>query len=91
MSNAFAGVGKPIKPLVCLVSTLNFAKRYAEAIVISKPINGIMLNFIPYQAIEEEESEKAVIPTPEIDSFNNWNITIPGTTPLVITSAKESN
>ena len=29
-NRAFAGVGRPIKDVVCLVSRLNFAKRRAE-------------------------------------------------------------
>ncbi len=41
INNVFAGVGNPIKLEVCLVSTLNFAKRYAEATVTNNPINGI--------------------------------------------------
>ena len=36
---ANAGVGKPIKEVVCLVSILNFAKRIAEKIGIKKAIN----------------------------------------------------
>jgi len=34
-NNAFAGVAKPRKPVLCLVSMLNFAKRQAEAMTIT--------------------------------------------------------
>lgn len=81
MNKVLAGVGKPIKEPVCRSSTLNFAKRYADANVIPKP---------RYAIIEPCAWKSAPQGSP-LPCKSNLYITIPGTTPLVTISARESS
>lgn len=90
ISKVFAGVGNPIKLDVCRVSTLNLANLYADATVINNPINGRYPTIELFQPRSEVTLAISIV-WPVNDSLNNWSITIPGTTPLVTTSARLSN
>lgn len=91
ISKVFAGVGKPMKYVCWFSSILNFPNLYADAIGIKNAKNGKKEAFTPDKLKYEFQSSEIKASEGLTTRDNNLNIIIPGTNPLVIMSAKESN